>query len=118
MVRSWTQRRHGWTCRECGAFNPCDNFNCDSGVCDRRPHADDAEERRWRKVSRRWGRLDFMTFRSLSGELYRASRFVGNKGTVVWLIPGVSPLRVSPWLAPLSVTTQADAHFNNPHYVI
>jgi len=35
MSMNWHQRRHGWTCSECGTFNEEDNFNCDSEECEK-----------------------------------------------------------------------------------
>ena len=34
MSMNWHQRRHGWACGECGAFNEEGNFNCDGEECE------------------------------------------------------------------------------------
>jgi len=34
MSMNWHQRRHGWTCTECGTFNEEGSYNCDSEECE------------------------------------------------------------------------------------
>jgi len=123
MTMSWHQRRHGWTCSECGTFNEEGNYNCDGEECemDRRRDVRDHVRRglihRYRQEWKRDGDPDRLVVNSMSGMLYRVRRFAGRVGLIYTvLVPprdGMRPVtyRVDIWRVPDSVVRQAVEHF-------
>ncbi len=123
MSMNWHQRRHGWTCSECGTFNESSpySYNCDSEECkmDRR--------REVRNYERRWlihrfcqGRRDEAELFSKAGSVYgiwRVRRFVGGALRYVKVVPPMHGYpreltwRVDWWRVPESVTAKAVDHF-------
>ena len=124
MIMNWHQRRHGWTCTECGTFNEEGNFNCDSEECemDRERELRDYVRRglvhRYRQEWRRdGGDKTRLLANSMSGTLYRVRRFAGHVGlTYTVLVPprdGMRPVtyRVDRYRVPDSVVRRAVEHF-------
>src|SRR5258706_4354902 len=118
MNMNWHQRRHGWTCSECGTFNEEGNFNCDSEECEmdgRREERD--QERRlltaeFVRLRKRDGDPDRLVVNSMSGMLYRVRRFAGRVGlTYFVLVPGGRVYRPDRYRVPDSVVRRAIEHF-------
>ncbi len=118
MSMNWHQRRHGWTCSECGTFNEEGNFNCDSEECEAMLHWEmRGLERRalidkYRQQWKRDGDKTRLLANSMSGMLYRVRRFAGHVGlTYTVLVPGGYTYRVDRYRAPDSVVRRAVEHF-------
>src|SRR5258706_5012511 len=82
MSMNWNQRRHGWTCSECGTLNEEGNYNCDSEECEAAVRNREVREyilrgniHRYRQEWKRGGDPDRLVINSMSGMLYRVRRF-------------------------------------------
>jgi len=121
MSMNWYQRRHGWTCSECGTFNEEGDYNCDSEECemDRRREVRDYVRRglihRFRQERR-----DEVELNSEAGPTYgiwRVRRSVGGALRYLKVVPPMNGYareltwRVDWWRVPESVTSKATEHF-------
>ncbi len=119
MSMNWHQRRHGWTCSECGTFNEEGGYNCDGEECevDREREVRDYVRRslihRYRQEWKRdGGDPTRLLANSESGMLYRVRRFSGHVGlTYFVLVPGGYTYRPDRYRVPDSVVRRAIEHF-------
>src|SRR5437899_8477714 len=97
MSMNWYQRRHGWTCSECGTFNEVINFNCSSEECEAAVRNREVREYILRGLIHRYrqqwkrdgGDPTRLLANSRSGMLYLVRRFAGRVGlTYTMLVPG------------------------------
>ena len=119
MSMNWHQRRHGWTCSECGTFNEEGGYNCDSEECESVVRNREVREyilrgniHRYRQEWKRDGDKTRLVVNSMSGMLYRVRRFAGRVGLIYTvLVPGGYSYRVDRYRAPDSVVRRAIEHF-------
>ena len=113
-MTNWFQRQHGWTCRECGAFNSDEDSACRCEVA-----AADRAQRRRERAGVRWEHRDAILARSDGGQLYRVRRYAGGgrwggkSGVLMYrvLVPGGYSYVIDRYRAPASVVRQVCEHF-------
>lgn len=112
MPMNWHQRHHGWTCRDCGTFNPNENSVCDGDECRAEQRREERARLRYAIADRIWDRDEMIVRAENGSHRYRARRYVGGKVRFMVLtpFPGLS-YAAEWWRVPSSVRWAATAFF-------
>jgi len=134
MIMNWHQRRHGWPCPDCGAFNEEGGYNCGSEECEMDRRVEEQRDlrqyilrgliHRYRQEyrRRREPRRDGVELRSSAAVIgfgiYRVRRVVGGKLVYIQVVPPRAEypkemvFRVDWWRVPESVRALAVGYFD------